>query len=113
VFNEDYSVNSASNPAAAGSIMTLYMSGVGQSSPPSQDGQVNAAPLAGVAMPVQVEWIANDPNQPTILPVTFAGLAPGLAAGIFQVNFVAPGQSLMNVDIVTGDASGRFNVFVR
>jgi len=74
---------------------------------------VNTAPLASVASPVQVEWIANDPNQPTIWPVTFAGAAPGLAAGIFQVNFVAPAQSLMNADIVTGDASGRFNVFVK
>jgi len=74
---------------------------------------VNAAPLASVAHPVQVEWIANDPNQPAILPVTFAGAAPGLAEGIFQVNFAAPAQSLMNADIVTGDASGRFNVFVK
>jgi uncharacterized protein (TIGR03437 family) len=113
VFNQDYSVNSASNPAAAGSIMALYVSGVGQSSPASQDGRVNAAPLAGFAMPVQVEWIANNPNEPTILPVTFGGAAPGLAAGIFQVNFVAPAQSLMNVNVVTGAAGARFNAFVR
>src|SRR5260370_41544960 len=46
VLNADGSVNSASNPAAAGSAMALYLSGVGQTDPPSQDGQVNAAPLA-------------------------------------------------------------------
>ena len=47
VYNADFSVNSAANPAKAGSMMSLYLAGAGQSNPPSQNGQVNAAPLAG------------------------------------------------------------------
>ena len=113
VFNQDFSPNSASNPAQAGSEMVLYFAGAGQTNPPSQDGQVNAAPLAAPAMPIQLEWFANDPNSPTVLPIAFAGAAPGLAAGIFQVNFIAPQQSLMNVNLVMGNASAQFNVWAQ
>jgi uncharacterized protein (TIGR03437 family) len=108
VFNEDFSPNTASNPAKAGSVMILYLAGVGQTNPPSQDGQVNAAPLAAPAIPVQI-----NPHTTDVLPITFAGAAPGEAAGIFQVNFVAPRQSLMNVSLVTGDSSTQFNVWVQ
>ena len=113
VLNEDYSANSASNPAQAGSEMILYFAGAGQTNPPSQNGQVNAAPLAAPALPIQLEWLANDPNSPIVLPIAFAGAAPGLAAGIFQVNFIAPQQSLMNVNLVTGNAGARFNVWTQ
>jgi uncharacterized protein (TIGR03437 family) len=113
VLNEDYSANSASNPAQASSEMILYFAGAGQTNPPSQDGQVNAAPLAAPALPIQLEWLANDPNSPIVLPIAFAGAAPGLAAGIFQVNFIAPQQSLMNVNLVTGNAGARFNVWAQ
>jgi uncharacterized protein (TIGR03437 family) len=109
VFNEDFSPNSASNPAQAGSITILYLSGAGQTNPPSRDGQVNAAPLAAPAMPIQIE---SFDNNTTILPVVFAGAAPGAAAGIFQVNFVAPQQSSMNVDLTMGNASTQFNVWI-
>jgi uncharacterized protein (TIGR03437 family) len=113
VLNEDYSANSASNPAQVGSIMILSLAGAGQTNPPSQDGQVNAAPLAAPSMPIQLEWFPNNLNNSTILPITFAGPAPGLAAGIFQVNFVVPQQSLMNVNLLMGNASAQFNIWVQ
>jgi len=113
VSNADFSPNSAANPAQAGSVMTLYFAGAGQTNPPSQDGQVNAAPVAAPSMSIQLQWFANDPNNPTILPITFAGAAPGLAAGIFQVNFIAPQQSLMNVNLLMGNAGAPFNVWVQ
>ncbi len=113
VFNEDFSVNSMSNPAQAGSIMSLYLAGAGQTNPPSQNGHLNAAPLAAPGMPIQLEWFENNSNTPTILPITFAGAAPGLDAGILQINFVAPQQSLMNVNLLLGNAGTLFNVFVR
>src|ERR1017187_2852075 len=109
VFKADFSANSGSNPAKAGSVMSLYLAGAGQGNPPSQDGQVNAGPLAAPGMPIQLEWFNNNN---TTLPVTFAGAAPSLAAGIFQVNFVAPQQSLMNVKLLMGTSSAQFNVFV-
>jgi uncharacterized protein (TIGR03437 family) len=113
VFNQDFSPNSASNPAQAGSQMMLYLAGAGQTNPPSQDGQVNAAPLAALATPIQLRWVGTDFNNPTVLPVTFAAAAPGLAAGIFQVNFAAPEQSLMRVSLFMGTDSTHFDVFVQ
>jgi uncharacterized protein (TIGR03437 family) len=112
VFNGDFTFNSAANPAQAGWIMILYLAGAGQTNPPSQDGQINAAPFAAPGMPITLQWVDINPNNPTILPSTFAGAAPGLAAGIFQVNFVAPQQTLFNVNLLIGNSGTRFNVFV-
>jgi len=112
VFNADFSVNSQSNPAPAGSVMILYVSGVGQTNPASKDGQVNAAPFSAFSMPVQVAYYPLNPNIPTLLPVTYAGVAPGLAAGIFQINFVAPAQSVMSVQVTSGNYASRFDVWV-
>jgi uncharacterized protein (TIGR03437 family) len=114
VYNSDFTPNSASNPALAGSIMELYIAGLGQSSPPSEDGQVNAAPYASLGQTPQL--IAYG-SPSTTLTVTGASAAPGLAAGIFQVNFIAPAASLMPVNLmlpVAGNVygTGQFNVFV-
>jgi uncharacterized protein (TIGR03437 family) len=115
IFNQDFSVNSESNPAQAGSTMILYVSGIGGTNPPSQDGRINTAPFAAPATPIGIEFRGNDPNNPmTILPVTFAGAAPGLVAGIFQINFIAPQKSVMNVSLLVGITSRTlFNLWVR
>lgn len=113
VFNGDYSPNSASNPAQAGSTMILYVAGAGETNPPSRDGQINAAPLAGPGAPVLIQEFTTDPNNPTMLPVSFAGAAPGMAAGILQVNFTAPQQSLQYAILSLGNAETSFSVWVR
>jgi uncharacterized protein (TIGR03437 family) len=110
IFNEDFSPNSASNPAKAGSVMSLYLAGAGQTNPPSQNGQINAVPLAAPGMPIRIQSFGNNS---TMLPVTFAGAALGLAAGIFQVNFVAPRQSSMNVGLSMGNTGTQFSVWVQ
>ncbi len=106
VFNEDFTINSASNPAQAGSVIQLYVSGIGQTDPPSQDGQVNGFPPAALPAPVRMATGGND------LAVTYAGAAPGLAAGIFQINFAAPAESTI-VSLAIGQASTEFSVSVR
>src|SRR5262249_44934980 len=113
VFNEDFSVNSESNPALAGSTIGIYLAGVGQTDPPSRDGQVNAAPFAAPAVPIEVKWLVNNPNYSTVLPITFSGAAPSLAAGIFQVNFVAPSQTRQTLSLLVGNSSMIFSVFVK
>jgi uncharacterized protein (TIGR03437 family) len=112
VYNGDFTPNSASNPAEPGSIMIFYFAGAGQTSPASLDGQVNAAPFAAFPTPVQI----NAPeNNPTYLPVSYAGAAPGLAAGIFQVNFTAPQQSSMDMSLIlgNGNTSTQFSVSIQ
>jgi uncharacterized protein (TIGR03437 family) len=83
--------------------MVMYISGAGQTVPPSQDGQVNQATLASPSAPVQI-------NGATVV---FAGAAPGLATGIFQVNFIAPLQTLNNVSVTVGNASARLSAYVQ
>jgi len=85
VLNPDYSVNSPSNPAPAGSIMSLYVTGAGETNPATADGVVNTTPLA---LPIGAVTVTNQGVGP--LPVTFAAAAYGYAPGILQVNFQAP-----------------------
>jgi uncharacterized protein (TIGR03437 family) len=118
VFNSDFTANSASNPAKAGSIVSLYLAGVGQSNPASQDGQVNAPPLAALPTLPLIEWfgggsITGGVGGTIMPPITAAVAAPGLAAGIFQVNFVAPQQSLEDLLLRIANNSAQFNVFVQ
>jgi len=83
IFNQDGSTNSAGNPAAAGSIVVLFATGLGVTSPPSVTGKAAVAPYPGPASPVRV---LIDGQDGTIL---FAGLAPG-TAGVMQVNVGLP-----------------------
>jgi len=100
--NQDFTVNSPSNPAAAGSVMTLYLTGAGQTNPASVDGEVYTDPLPLPTGTVTV----ND--QGTSLPVTYAVAAYGLAAGILQVNFQAPAQTPPNALGVTANGSSAY-----
>jgi uncharacterized protein (TIGR03437 family) len=83
ILNADYSLNTASHPAPSGSVVSLYATGGGLTSPASIDGQqdVYALSLAGSA---QVTL------NGTQVPVVYAGSAPGLVAGAVQVNFQIP-----------------------
>src|SRR5262249_22765993 len=108
--------NSASNPAKPGGPMILYVAGIGQSKPPSPDGRVNVAPYAPPAASLNIEWFGSGIPDHIVLPIAFAGAAPNLVAGIYQVNFTAPDHPLMNVNFTaTADSLtsfARFNVFV-
>jgi uncharacterized protein (TIGR03437 family) len=96
--NQDLSVNSSTNPAKAGSIVAVYMTGVGAMTPPIGDGQLGPlqppfpAPVLGVSATV------NGVNA----PVLFAGQAPALIAGAIQVN----------VQIPAGTVSGNAGLIV-
>jgi uncharacterized protein (TIGR03437 family) len=87
ILNQNYSVNGASAPAAIGSVVAVYMTGEGATSPPSTDGQT--APINGTGL--------NKPTQmvtATIggLPATvnYYGSAPGIIYGVMQVNLTIP-----------------------
>jgi uncharacterized protein (TIGR03437 family) len=82
--NEDGTANSAANPAAQGSVITVYVSGLGQTNPPSVDGQVNVSNAAVPLVPVGAHV---GPFQ--VMP-QFVGAAKGLIAGIMQVNLQVP-----------------------
>lgn len=82
--NQDYSLNSAARPAPAGSVIVVYVTGLGPVENPVATGlAATAHPLSRVTSPVTAT-IDGRPAQ-----LMFAGLAPGFA-GLYQVNIVVP-----------------------
>jgi uncharacterized protein (TIGR03437 family) len=85
VFNEDYTVNSVSQPAKPGSVVAMFATGGGVTSPPSVDGFiVQGEPLPRTIAKVQV--LANSQQ----CEVSYAGAAPLLISGALQVNAKLP-----------------------
>jgi uncharacterized protein (TIGR03437 family) len=84
ILNQDYQLNSAANPALKGSVVMLFATGEGQTNPPGVDGQVAADVLPKPRLPVTV--LLGGVNA----QVLYAGAAPGLVAGLVQVNVRVP-----------------------
>jgi uncharacterized protein (TIGR03437 family) len=82
--NQDGTLNSVANPASAASVVTVYGTGFGATVPISKDGVLTGSDLFGIALPVTVsvggKWAK----------VTYSGSAPGLVAGVSQINFQIP-----------------------
>ncbi len=78
VLNQDGSVNSPSNPAPRGSVISVFMTGAGRMTPGQPDGS-----LTTVTPPFPLVALGASCN---IGQVTYAGAAPGLLAGAVQVN---------------------------
>jgi uncharacterized protein (TIGR03437 family) len=89
--NQDGSLNSATNPAPPGSIVTVFGTGFGPITPPQADGTLVGFPLPASVLPITVGFaVANPPFGATIynpFEVTYAGPAPYLVAGTSQINF--------------------------
>jgi uncharacterized protein (TIGR03437 family) len=109
--NQDGSMNSPIGPATAGSVIVLYATGGGSMNPSSQDGQITPlSPLPQLQLPVTV-LIGN---QPAV--VQYAGAAPGLIAGVLQINAVIPANtpagSSVPVSIQIGQPVSPPGVFI-
>ncbi len=85
IVNQDGTVNSASNPAPAGSIVSVYATGEGQTSSGGADGTLGTAPLP---VPVAQPVTASVGGVPAT--VKYAGGASGEIAGVLQVNLQIP-----------------------
>jgi uncharacterized protein (TIGR03437 family) len=82
--NQDFSLNTPTTPAARGSVITIYGTGEGRTSPPGVTGGVTGADLKSPVLDIS----ATIGGQPTT--VVYAGSAPGLVAGVLQVNLRVP-----------------------
>jgi len=81
VLNENGTLNGAANPAAAGSIVVIYLTGEGQTSPVGDDGALAVgATLPKPVLPVSVTIGGNAAE------ILYAGAAPGAVAGLMQIN---------------------------
>ena len=81
--NEDGTLNSETNPARQGSIVIIYSTGLNNTQPPLATGTIapGAAPLV---FPIVLSSTSGLPE------ITYAGAAPGLVAGLTQINFRIP-----------------------
>jgi len=113
--NQDGSVNSASNPAAAGSIVSVFATGLGPIAPPLADGTLVGFPLPTNVLPISVGFtVGNPPFGATIsnpFEVTYAGPAPYLVAGTSQINFKLGPPANQN-DLYTYNGQQNINVFL-
>jgi len=82
-------VNDAGHPAKAGDVVTLFFTGGGPTNPPQADGkpQGDGSPGNPILLAVLPVTVTIGGKSAT---VQFAGGAPGVVAGIMQVNFVVP-----------------------
>ncbi len=79
VFNQDFSINSAENPAPPGSVVVLFLTGQGVTSPPSITGAFPTNGLPEPAADVAVEFGGSG------VQLLFQGQTPG-TAGVTQLN---------------------------
>jgi uncharacterized protein (TIGR03437 family) len=112
--NQNGTLNSASNPAAAGSVVTIWATGAGLDNSDAEDGLI-ATDLYAPLLPVSVlnsSYVSS--NGAYSLDVLYAGTAPGLVTGAIQVNFQLPqdgGQITYQLQVGAA-VSSRFSIFV-
>jgi uncharacterized protein (TIGR03437 family) len=107
ILNQDGSVNSAENPAPGGSVVMIYATGEGQTTPAGVDGAVTGATLQRPVLPVRVTIGGQEAE------VLYAGSAPGLVAGVLQVNARVPAlarRGSVPVVITVGAAASQGGV---
>jgi uncharacterized protein (TIGR03437 family) len=110
--NQDGSLNSAGNPVARGAIVTFYATGEGAVTPDGIDGKLSVAPFPTPTQKVTVQ-IGGQPAD-----VLYAGAAPGLVAGLMQVNArvpqgASPGAAEVTVTVGSAVSPGGVTVQVK
>jgi uncharacterized protein (TIGR03437 family) len=101
VGNQDYSLNTSKNAAARGSVVTIYGTGIGQSSYPVITGQGAPGPPPGYTGGNTCAL-----GGTKSVSVAFTGWTP-TAVGLAQWSFVIPSDSPTGVvSVKCADASG-------
>ena len=86
ILNSDLSVNTSTNPAAAGSTVVLYLTGEGQTQPPGVSGKVTSG-TAPYTVPVLTPTVTIGGHPAA---VQFYAEAPTLVSGVLQINVQIP-----------------------
>jgi uncharacterized protein (TIGR03437 family) len=98
--NQDGTLNTATNPAAKGSVVYLFTTGDGPHNPPGQDGFVTNDILREPMFPVT----ATIGGQPAT--VLYAGTTPGFCEGVTLVEAVIPSGAASGAAPVVLTANG-------
>jgi uncharacterized protein (TIGR03437 family) len=99
-----------SNPIHPNDTLTIYLSGLGQTSPPVATGAASpASPLACAVIAPTVTLGGVD------LPVSFAGLSPGMV-GVYEMNVTVPFEGIptgFDIPLVVSQGGVSTSVEVR
>jgi uncharacterized protein (TIGR03437 family) len=109
ILNQDYSVNTATNPAAPGSVVQVYGTGGGAVNPPVTAGGVAGDTLSWVTLPYSATVNGEDAK------VLYAGSAPGLVFGVYQFNVQLPADvtaGSAKIVLKVGDSASQSDVTV-
>ncbi len=117
ILNEDHSLNTTVNPAAKGTIISLFGGGEGQTTPQGIDGLI--APIGPISsLPQPILPIAVTIGGIPATDITYAGAAPQQTAGLLQINVRIPanatsGEVPVVIQIGQAISQGRLTVSVR
>jgi uncharacterized protein (TIGR03437 family) len=106
VVNQDNSINT---PAPRGTVVVLYGTGEGQTNPAGVDGQIATSVFPKPVAPVSVTIGGVNAT------VLYAGAAPQVMAGVFQLNVRVPATLQPGpapVVVTVGGASSRSDVTI-
>ena len=111
IVNQDGSINTPANPASAGSVVSIYGTGDGQTLPAGTDGIVilGTAALHYTLLPVTALIGGQSAD------VVYAGSVGGQVAGIFQANVRIPkdlSAGPQPVRLTVGSASSQPGVTI-
>jgi uncharacterized protein (TIGR03437 family) len=95
--NQDGTINSAVNPAKAGTTVSIFATGLGPLSPSPVDGAILDSPLPSNTLPITPYQIMGSAIafQYVGVPVQYAGPAPQEVAGVSQINFPVSGATMV------------------
>ncbi len=96
VVNDDGTLNSQTNPAKLGQPVIFYVTGFGDTSPSVPDGAVYQPPLPVPLYPIN--------------GTAYAGPAPGMVAGIWQINITPQQQPGNSANTVLVDFSSALSI---
>jgi uncharacterized protein (TIGR03437 family) len=113
ILNQDRTVNSAANPAARGSIVSIFGTGLGLSTPQLPDGTLAISTPYPIPQATVTVSIGGQPAG-----IAYAGAAPFLPAGVFQINAripaaIAPGNAAVTVSAGAIASAGQVTVAVK
>lgn len=113
ILNQDGSVNSVNNPAKVGNVVAMFGTGGGKASVPGVTGGYWGTGASTLLASPAVAFIAE-----LNAPVVYAGTAPMLLSGFFQINVRIPpglpippaGQAVVSYDAYVSIAPAGSNV---
>ena len=108
ILNADSSVNTQSNPAPVGSVIQVFMTGEGLTTPAQATGAVTPVNTSGTGAltpaPQEAVTVTIGGKQAGL---KFAGEAPYLVAGVLQVNATIPASATSGANSLVVQVGGQ------